>query len=85
METAPTGLADVIRAVLAVYPEAIVEFPSTLCSVSAFPRGPEVSRRYAHAKAAWYDAFRALSRGTGHAKAKKGTRKVEAKYLVRAA
>jgi hypothetical protein len=49
-----------IHAVQAKYPDAILEYPDKLCSVSAYPGGPEVSRQCDKAKAAWLDAFRHL-------------------------
>lgn len=55
-------IADSIRAVRAAFPEAIVEWPSELCSVSEVPGGAEVSRRCLHPKAAWLDAARRIGK-----------------------
>jgi hypothetical protein len=54
-------LLDSIRLVQVVYPRAILEWPSKLCSVSGHPGGPEISRQCLCAKSAWFDAARKLS------------------------
>jgi|ERR1035437_2552051 hypothetical protein len=51
-----------INAVLARYPDACVEYPTKLCSVSEYPGGREVSRRCSQAKATWIDAFQRLGK-----------------------
>jgi hypothetical protein len=51
-----TSLADSVRAVIAIYPEAIFEWPDGTCSISEFPKGPEISRRYRGPLRAWFDA-----------------------------
>ena len=59
-----TSLADTVRAVIAVYPEAIFEWPDGTCSISEFPKGPEISRRYRSPQRAWINAARACSKAT---------------------
>ena len=70
-----TNIADVVWAVLAVYPKARAEFPSQLCSISEYPKGPEVSRRCVHPRAAWFDALRSLPSGKNLVPTEKGSRK----------
>jgi hypothetical protein len=53
-------LVESIRAIRAIYPDAIVECPDGRYSVSAYPRGPELSRQCNRAKAAWMDAARKI-------------------------
>jgi hypothetical protein len=50
------SIADSVRTVQAVYPEAVAEWPSQSCSISEFHKGPEVSQRFASAALAWIDA-----------------------------
>ena len=57
-----------IQAVQPVHPEATVEWPDRMGSISGVPRGAELSRRCSHPKAAWMDAARKLDRRKGSSK-----------------
>jgi protein gp37 len=72
----PMNIADTVRAVQAVYPDAIFEWPSQRCSISEYPGGPEVSARFANTTLAWIDAARTIENqlGLGVARKTNGTR-----------
>jgi hypothetical protein len=61
-------LVESKRAIRAVYPEAIVERPDGMYSVSVYPRGPELSRQCRRVKAAWLDAARKIGKRKGVSK-----------------
>ena len=52
------NLADAILVVQAAHPLAAAEWPDRKCSISEYPRGPEISGRYSHPTSAWLDADR---------------------------
>jgi hypothetical protein len=66
---------ECIRVVLAVYPDAIFEWPQERCSISAYPRGPEISRRFTSASPAWIDAVKRIIKEIGVAATRKAIRK----------
>jgi hypothetical protein len=66
-----------VNAVLARYPDACMEYPTKLRSVSKYPGGSEISRRCRRTKTAWVDAFQHIGkkhRPTGPSAGAVGTR-----------
>lgn len=59
------SLAETVRGVIAIYPDAIFEWPDGTCSISEFPKGPEISRRYRTPQRAWFDATRGCRKTAG--------------------
>jgi len=62
---------ETIRVVIAEYPEAIFEWPAERCSISAYPGGPEISRRFTSAGPAWIDAAKKVVQKIGVAATRK--------------
>ena len=66
---------ECLRAVLAQYPDSIFEWPAERCSISAYPGGPEISRRFTSARPAWIDAAKRVIMEIGVTATRKAIRK----------
>jgi hypothetical protein len=64
------SLREAVNLVLEVYPDAIFEWPEGEVSISQYPRGPEVSRRYGKPARAWMNAARKIMKKPRRTEAK---------------